>query len=225
MTLAGYCLGGVMAALYAAGHEDAPVRNLILMATPVNFDEMGAMVALLREGRLNPDDLIDDTGNVPADALYSGFYMLAPTTEIAQKATLLEHLWNDEFVEGFQAMSQWSRDHVPFPGAAFRELVEQLVRENVLMTGSMRLGDRRIDLADARGNVLNAMAERDNVVPPAAVEPVMQLIGDPARREELRLPGGHVTFGTGRSAVKHTMPRLAAWIAEHSDERPVPEET
>ena len=42
------------------------------------------------------------------------------------------------------------------------------------------------------------MAERDNVVPPAAVEPVMQLIGDPARREELRLPGGHVTFGTGR---------------------------
>ena len=90
VTLAGYCLGGVMAALYAAAHEDAPVRNLILMATPLDFDEMGAMVALLREGRLNPDELIDDTGNVPADALYSGFYMLAPTTEVAQKATLLE---------------------------------------------------------------------------------------------------------------------------------------
>ena len=126
MTLAGYCLGGVMAALYAAGHDDAPVRNLILMATPVDFDEMGAMVALLREGRLNPDELIDDTGNVPADVLYSGFYMQAPTTEVAQKATLLENLWNDEFVEGFQAMAQWSRDHVPFPGAVFRELVEQL---------------------------------------------------------------------------------------------------
>ena len=63
------------------------------------------MVALLREGRLNPDELVDDTGNVPADALYSGFYMLAPTTEVAQKATLLENLWNDEFVEGFQAMA------------------------------------------------------------------------------------------------------------------------
>jgi hypothetical protein len=61
-------------------------------------------------------------------------------------------------------------------------------------------------------------------VPPAAVEPVMQLVGDPARRHELRLPGGHVTFGTGRSAVKHTMPRLAAWIAEHSDELPDPQE-
>ena len=133
------------------------------------------MVAFLREGRLTAEELVDDTGNVPADVLYSGFYMQAPTTEVAQKATLLASLWNDEFVEGFQAMSQWSRDHVPFPGAMFRELVEELVRKNVLMTGSIRIGDRKVNLADVRGNVLNAMAERDNVVPPAAVEPVMQL--------------------------------------------------
>jgi polyhydroxyalkanoate synthase len=225
VTLAGYCLGGVLATLYAAGRDDAPMRNLILMATPVDFSEMGAMVALLREGRLNADDLVDDTGNVPADALYSGFYMQAPTVEVAQKATLLENLWNDEFLDGFQAMAQWSRDHVPFPGAIFRELIEQLVRRNALMTGEIRVGDRVIRLADARGDVLNAMAERDNVVPPAAVEPVMDLVGDPARRGELRLPGGHVTFGTGRSAVKHTMPNLASWIIEHSDERSDPEET
>jgi poly(3-hydroxyalkanoate) synthetase len=102
----------------------------------------------------------------------------------------------------------------------FRQLVEELVRRNVLMTGAIRVGDRTVRLADARGNVLSAMAERDNVVPPAAVEPVMDLVGDPARREELRLPGGHVTFGTGRSAVQHTMPRLTEWLIAHSDELP-----
>ena len=80
------------------------------------------------------------------------------------------------------------------------------------------LGCTELVLAvDVRANVLSAMAERDNVVPPPATEPVMTLIGDPARREELRLPGGHVTFGTGRSAFKHTMPKLTAWIIEHSD--------
>jgi polyhydroxyalkanoate synthase len=220
VTLAGYCLGGVIAALYAAGHEDVRVRNLILMATPIDFGAMGAMVALLREGRLDPDDLIDDTGNVPADALYSGFYMLAPTTEIAQKATLLEHLWNDEFVEGFQAMAQWSRDHVPFPGAAFRQLVELLVRENALMSGSIRVGYREIALDRVRADVLVAMAQRDNVVPAGATEPALSLVGDPARREAVRLPGGHVTFGTGKSAFKHTMPRLTEWITTHSDDRP-----
>ena len=190
VTLVGYCLGGVLAALYAAGHEDAHGPQ------PRPDGDAGRLRArwarwwrVLREGRLDADDLIDETGNVPADALYSGFYMLAPTTEIAQKATLLEHLWNDEFVEGFQAMAQWSRDHVPFPGAAFRELVELLVRENALMSGSIRIGERVVHLERVRGDVLIAMAERDNVVPAAATEPALDLVGDPATPPGAAAPG------------------------------------
>jgi polyhydroxyalkanoate synthase subunit PhaC len=220
LTIAGYCLGGVLSILYANGHADAPVRNLVLMATPVDFGEMGPMVAALREGRLDPDDLLDETGNVPADVLYSGFFMLAPTTVVAQKATLLEHLWNDEFVRGFQAMAQWARDQVPFPGAAFREVVEQLIRGNALMDGSLRLGGRDVDFARTGAGVLNAMAANDTVVPMAAAAPIGRLVGRPERRQELALPGGHVTFGTGRSAFRHTLPALASWIAAHSDERP-----
>jgi polyhydroxyalkanoate synthase len=217
VTMAGYCLGGVLAMLYAGGWEDAAVRNLILMATPADFNHMGAMVAALREGRLNADELIDETGNVPADVLYSGFFMIAPTTPIAQYATLLENLWNDEFVEGYQAMAQWSRDHVPFPGTAFREVVEQLVRGNVLTTGEMRVGGRRIDFSNVGADVLVAMAERDNVVPLAAAEPLTQLVGRPGRRHELRLRGGHVTFGTGREAFRHSLPALSHWIGAHSE--------
>ena len=190
------------------------------MATPVDFEEMGPMVAALREGRLDPEDLIDETGNVPADVLYSGFFMLAPTTIVAQRATLLENLWNDEFVRGFQAMAQWTRDQVPFPGAAFREVVELFVRRNALMDGSLRVGGRAIDFATTGATVLNAMAEKDTVVPRAAAEPAGALVGRPDRRHELLLPGGHVTFGTGRSAFRHTLPSLAGWIAAHSDELP-----
>jgi polyhydroxyalkanoate synthase len=219
LTMAGYCLGGVLGALYANGHDDERVRNLILMATPVDYSEMGPMVAAMREGRLDPEDLIDETGNVPADVLYQGFFMLAPTTIVAQRATLLENLWNDEFVRGFQAMAQWSRDQVPFPGAAFRQVIEQVVRENSLMSGSFWLGGREIELARTGARVVNAMAENDTVVPRAAAQPAGDLIGRPENREELLLPGGHVTFGTGRSAFKHTLPRLAEWIAAHSDER------
>jgi polyhydroxyalkanoate synthase len=217
VTMAGYCLGGVIAVLYAAGREEAAVRNLLLMATPGDFAEMGPMVAALREGRLNPEELLDETGNVPADVLYSGFFMIAPTTPIAQYATLLENLWNDEFVEGYQAMAQWSRDHVPFPGAVFREVVEKLVRANTLTTGEMRVGHRTIDFTDTSANVLVAMAERDGVVPLAAAEPLTALVGRPERRDQLRLKGGHVTFGTGRQAFKHSLPSLAQWIAAHSD--------
>ena len=81
----------------------------MLLATPVDFARDG------RDGRgrprrsADPEELLDETGNVPADALYSGFFMQAPTKAIAQYATLLENLWNDEFVDGYQAMAQWSR--------------------------------------------------------------------------------------------------------------------
>jgi len=220
LTMVGYCLGGVLAALYAAGREDERVRNLVLLATPVDFSAMGPMVAALKEGRLDPDDIVDESGNVPADVLYSGFFMMAPTTVVAQNATLLEHLWNDEFVAGYQAVAQWTRDQVPFPGAAMRQLVEDFIRGNRLMDGTLRLGGRRIDLTRTNANVLNAMAEKDRVVPRAAAEPAIRLVGRPERREEIVLPGGHATFGTGRAAFKHTLPRLSEWIAAHSDARP-----
>jgi polyhydroxyalkanoate synthase len=219
LTMAGYCLGGVLSVLYANGHQNPAVRNLVLMATPFDFEQMGPMVAALREGRLDPEDLVDETGNVPADVLYSGFFMLAPTTIVAQRATLLENLWNDEFVRGFQAMAQWTRDQVPFPGAAFRQVVELFVREGALMDGSLRVGGREIDFATTGAAVLNAMAEKDTVVPRAAAEPAGALVGRPDRRHELVLPGGHVTFGTGRSAFRYSLPSLARWIAAHSDER------
>jgi polyhydroxyalkanoate synthase len=217
VTLAGYCLGGVFSFLYAAGRDDSHVRNLILLAVPIDFGELGSWVAPIVEGRLNPDELVDETGNIPADAIYAGFYMQAPTKELALHATLLENLWNDEFVEGYQAMAQWSREQLPFPGAAARQVVEELVRKNVLMTGQMRVAGRTVDFGDFDGDVLNAFAEKDNVVAPTASEPASRLVGRPARRHELRLGGGHVTFATGSRAFKHTLPALMAWLAEHGD--------
>jgi polyhydroxyalkanoate synthase len=221
LTTIGYCLGGVLAALYVNGHDDGRVRNLVLLATPVDFRAMGPMVAALQEGRFEPDDLIDETGNVPADVLYTGFFMMAPTTVVAQNATLLENLWNDEFVKGFQAVSQWTRDQIPFPGAAFRQVVEELIRRNSLMEGRLHLSGREIRLDGTKANVLNAMAEKDRVVPRPAAEPVGELVGRPERRDVMLLNGGHATFGTGRSAFKHTLPRLTEWIASRSDARHV----
>jgi polyhydroxyalkanoate synthase subunit PhaC len=122
-------------------------------------------------------------------------------------------------VRGFEAMAQWARDQVPFPGAAFREVVELFVRRNALMDGALRVGGRKIDFTTTGATVLNAMAENDTVVPRTAAEPIAALVGRPDRRHELRLPGGHVTFGTGRSAFRHSLPSLANWIAAHSDER------
>jgi polyhydroxyalkanoate synthase len=224
VSLLGYCLGGTFAALFAAGLGREVVRNLVLLASPVDYTEMGVMVAALLDGRLEPEELLDPSGNVPGDALYHAFFMQAPTTEISRYANLLEHLWDDEYVEAWQAMAQWSREQVPFPGAALRQIVDELVRGNALMRGRMRIDGRTLELADIDANVLVAIAERDNVVPLAAAEPALHVIGRPERRDELRLTGGHVTFFAGRHAQSRTRPVLGRWLAQHSDELDPPEE-
>jgi polyhydroxyalkanoate synthase len=204
VTLLGYCFGGVLG-LLAAARGGLPIRNLICMATPVDFTGMRAITALVRDGRLEPDDVIDSTGNVPPEAVENAFRLLKPTAEYSQYATLWEHLWNDQYMEGYQAMGQWTRDHVPFPGAAFRQTVERLVRGNELM--EMDLG--AIDMP-----VLNVMAERDHIVPLASAEPLARVI---PQTEELRLAAGHVGLVAGRAAAKVTLPGISGWIAEHSE--------
>jgi len=68
----GYCLGGVLALIFAAGHPEIPLRTLSLLAAPIDFAAMGGMTALLRDGRLDPSDLIDETGNVPSETVLRG---------------------------------------------------------------------------------------------------------------------------------------------------------
>lgn len=216
VTLLGYCFGGVLSLLACARHPDLPVRNLVLMATPVDFTGMQAITGLVREGRLDPEDIIEPTGNVPPEVVENAFRMLKPTSEISQYATLWENLWNDQYMEGYQAMGQWTRDHVPFPGATFRQTVEQLVRRNALMEGTLELGGQRVDLGAIRCPVLNVMAERDHIVPAPAAEPVPSLVGSPDAGE-LRLPAGHVGLVAGRAAAKVTLPGIADWISEHSE--------
>jgi polyhydroxyalkanoate synthase subunit PhaC len=216
VTLLGYCFGGVLSLLACARHRELPVRNLVLMATPVDFDGMQSITSLVREGRLDPEDIIDSTGNVPPEVVENAFRLLKPTAEVSQYATLWENLWNDEYVEGYQAMGQWTRDHVPFPGAAFRQTVEQLVRRNALVEGTLELGGEAVDLRQIRCPVLNVIAERDHIVPLPAAEPLPRLVGS-EEAEELRLAAGHVGLVAGRSAAKVTLPGIAGWIADHSE--------
>jgi polyhydroxyalkanoate synthase subunit PhaC len=215
VTLVGYCFGGVLTLLLAAAHPELPIRNLVTMATPADYDHMGFMSRMFRAGRLDPEDVIDDTGLVPASVMDEGFQSLKPTDQLVQGVTLFQNLWNDDFVEGFVAMNQWARDQVPFPGAAFSQTVERLIRQNALAGGVIPHGRGEARLRDIRCPFLNAYAEQDTIVPSASSEPIAGLVGS-RDAGELRLKSGHVGFVAGRQAAKVARPQLAAWIREHS---------
>ncbi len=217
LTLIGYCFGGILTLLLAAGAPELPIRNLMVMATPCDYRKTGFMSNMFREHRLEPDDVIDDTGLVPARALDEGFQTLKPTDRVVQRINLFENLWNEEFIEGFLAISHWARDQVPFPGAAFRQTVDVLIRDNALCRGVIPLGRSEVRLEDIRCPFLNAFAEQDGITPAASSEPLTRLVGS-RDTSELRLSSGHVGFVAGRQAAKVARPEIADWIRARSDE-------
>jgi polyhydroxyalkanoate synthase len=211
--LFGYCFGGVLSLLYAAGHPDAPLRSLSVLATPIDFTHMGPFTTMLQEGRVDPDDLIDPTGNVPPDAILSSFRLLAPTGDLSGYVNLWQHLWNDDYVDSHRIMTGWARDHIPFPGAAFRQTAELFTRGNLLLTGRVPLGDRVVDLGDITVPFLSILGEKDHIVPPESTSPLVGLVGSEVA-EEMRLPAGHVGLIVGRAAQLRNIPAMAEWIAQ-----------
>ena len=214
LNLIGYCYGGLLSLLLGAAHPDLPVASLVTMATPVDFSEMGMFARMFDGDRLSPDDVIDDSGNVPAEIIRNAFRVLKPTADLAQYAVLWEKLWDDGQMEAFQRMGQWTRDHIPFPGRAFRETVE-LMRDGSLMADRVRLDGRLLSLHDLTWPLLNVVAAKDHIVPSGAATPVCGLVGSD-RAETLELPAGHVGLVMGRAAATTTLPQMFGWLREHS---------
>ncbi len=215
LNVIGYCYGGVLSLLLGAAHPDLPVASLTTMATPVEYGEMGMFGRVFARGRLDPDDVIDETGNVPPEVIRNAFRVLKPTSDLNQYAMLWEKLWDSRQMEAFQVMAQWANDHIPFPGRAFRETVE-IMRDESLVAGSVQLEERRVSLRDLTWPLLNVVAQKDHIVPCGAALPLADLVGS-TEKQTLELPAGHVGLVMGKAAAKTTLPAIFDWLRRHSE--------
>jgi polyhydroxyalkanoate synthase len=217
VNLFGYCFGGNLTLLYAAHHPDAPLRSLTVLATPVDFRHMGPLADVFSVGRMDVDSVLDADGNVPPSIVVQGFRSLTPTAEVTRYVTLWERLWNDDYVASYQAMTGWSDDHVPFPGAAARQTAEMLVRANGMVNDRLTVGGDAVHLRDVQVPFLTVRANRDHIVPPDATAPLIDLVGSPDKHE-LSLDAGHMGLVVGRTAARTTVPTIIDFLRRRSDE-------
>jgi polyhydroxyalkanoate synthase len=217
ISLFGYCIGGILTTIYSALHPQAPLRNVIFLAAPVDFSDAGLFGTWLDPRCFNVERVVEGLGNMPGELVEMGAKMLRPVTNyVTPYVNLAQRHGDDQFVRGWAAMHKWVHDRVDFPGAAFRQLVRDLYQENRLIRGRLRIGGQTVRVANIHWPALIIAAERDHITPLGSTIPLYERIAS-ADKHKLVIPAGHVGLVAGRGAVKDLWPKVADWLAPRSD--------
>jgi poly[(R)-3-hydroxyalkanoate] polymerase subunit PhaC len=208
----GYCMGGTLAALFAARHP-ARVRALCLLGTPIDFHASGPLASLTDRRRFDADLLVDALGNLPPAMMQSGFKLLNG----ADAAFKLAHLWLDAGDEArlrhVVAVESWLEDNVAFPGGVYREYIGRLYQDNALVAGRFLVGGEPVDLGRLTAPLCNVVALHDRICAPPASRALMPLVGTPAaERELIEFETGHIGLTTSRRAHAELWPRIIKWM-------------
>jgi polyhydroxyalkanoate synthase len=233
LTLFGYCQGGTMSVMYASLFPGKPLKNLVLLATPVDFapDNPGlfGLWSVLTSGKyfdpdvfFNPDLVVETFGNFPAD-VPSRFTDAATSTlkpladyYASVHARLWENIEQKKAFESFLAVSKWLDDGVPFAGEAFRRWIRDFYYKNKLAKGELELRGRLVDLSNIEVPLLNIAGEKDYICPLSQAKPTMDLVGS-EDREMLVLDAGHVGLMASPVAKNELWPRIRDWLEPRSE--------
>jgi polyhydroxyalkanoate synthase len=214
----GYCMGGSLSAMYTALHPEK-VRNLIMLAAPVDWSSRQHLLAKWCDPRvLDVDRLIDTYGNAPAEMLQGSFLLLRPVATLVEKyVTFWENVEDEKYLEDFFAMETWLNDNIPVAGEMFRQFVKYCMQENRLMQGRLDIGGRRVDLQRITCPLLNLTAEHDHLVPCGQCLPLNDVVGS-TDRKAVTFQAGHIGLAVGSRAQRDLWPKACEWLAERSEE-------
>ncbi len=211
----GYCMGGILGLMYGAAFPQSGLKNLVCVATPVDFTGMGLLRRMADQRWFDVDRIVDSLGNVPAETVLLSLEALRPLDRLVSYVRLWDNLWDESYVYNWRVRYKWVNDQIPFPGECYRQLIKDLMWDNKLMTGELTLGGRRIDTHNIRCSVLHAMAEFDHIAPYEATRPLTSIVGS-TDKQDLTVRGGHVSLISGKNAILRLWPTVNEWLSVRS---------
>ncbi len=217
VSLVGWCIGAVLAAINGCAHPSGPVRNLVLLTMPVDTS-MSTYANWVGRESFDVDYVADVYGNIPGRGIDTMNKMLKPVTNFW---TTYRRLWEqvqDGTVkrEAYQPMAKWVSDNPPFPGRAYREWITSMYQRNELASGRMRVGPHRVDLRKLEQNILVVTAGADHIAPREGTLPLLELVSS-EDVTHIDRKGGHIGLMAGSKARNEIWPDIAEWLAERSE--------
>jgi len=156
-------------------------------------------------------------GNMPGEMVDYGARALKPVENyLLSYVKLFDNADDPEAIAAWHAMNTWVTDIVPIAGGAFRQLIEDLYRNNRLIQNQLMIRGERVDLGRITANLLNVIATGDHITPPCQSASIMTKVGS-TDQELLEIKGGHIGIMAGNQARKSTWPKIDAWLAPRSE--------
>lgn len=217
-SMLGWCIGALLTTIYAALRPEEGLRNLLLLTAPLDFSNRNHVTfAKWTDGKyFDIEKILDAFGNMPGEMIDYGAKALKPVDNyITNYCKLWDNLDNARAVEAWHAMNTWVTDNIPMAGAAYRQLIVELYRENALIQNKMRVRSQVVDLARIQANLLTVIAEGDHITPPCQSEAILGKVSS-MDKEVYRIPGGHIGIMAGSAAHRTTWPHIEQWLRARS---------
>src|SRR6059058_5077693 len=214
----GWCLGGIMSLLAAAGDKDLPVNALAMVASPFDFTRVRLLAPIRPVANLTNGFVLSvlyrALGGAPAPLVKRGFQLSSLDKYLTKPMAVLSHLDDRDFLAQIEAVDRFTNNMHAYPGRTIGQLYHRFFRVNDLADGVLELSDREIKLADVRVPVLSVAGTTDVLAPRAAVHHVGDLLPNAPEVRLETAPGGHLGVLTGRSAKDTTWTYLDAFLGD-----------
>lgn len=222
-----YCMGGLISLMYLATSNDQHVRNLVTVASPVDMHQSGVAGKVLSaiyqpaqviSGLLNFSllDLPARYFHVPGWTSSLVFKMTNPMGLVISSFEKFLNLWDREYLEESLTMSQWFNDMVDYPGETIREMSVNMMINNKMATGKMKIGQTKAEFSKIKSSILAFAGDADKLVSKRAARKVLDIVSS-EDKEFCVVPGGHAGVFAGSKAPENTWAISADWLAQRSD--------
>lgn len=217
-SMLGWCIGAIITTIYASMRPDEGLRNLLLLTAPLDFtNRQGLTFAKWTDAKyFDLEKVLDTFGNMPGEMIDYGAKVLKPIENfVGTYWKLWDNIEDPRAVAAWQAMHSWVTDTIPIAGAAYRQLITDFYRNNLLIQNRLRIRNQFVYLSSIRANLLTVIAEGDHITPPCQSEAIMDKVSS-KDKQLYRIPGGHIGIMAGSAAHRTTWPHIDAWLGARS---------
>nr|WP_223204864.1 alpha/beta hydrolase [Gordonia jinghuaiqii] len=217
LDLLAWSIGGTIGLLTLAANPGLPVRSLIAVGTPLDYDRVPPyplVKSLMRPIGATPVALaLKALGGIPAPLVRAAYRGTAWQRELKKPGYILRNADNTDALLRMKAIDRFQETMPGYPGKVSEQMWENFIMRGELARGVLNFDGATVDLSKVAVPVQLFGSHRDAIVSWAAARHGVELLTGSPRVEFGTVETSHLGLIAGSAAVEQTWPRISEFLA------------